>query len=354
MTETLFAFDERNYRDCQSGFRGEKKQEYYLGDYWIETGSVIDVRADRKAVGACSIICLTSRTRLFFRRTWSHIREDGTDVTVLWFVRRGRLCVSHQSGHTIARAGDFVVTKSSTPFFIECQPGETGPDEDPVHEVLHVVVPSHVLRSYIPRDVTTGFAVPAGAREFVVAQHILTDLFEDEGALSGPVAQLLVDSALSVLAHAIRQRDTGAPQRLSVSDRRLEDVLRFIENHLSDPALSIVRVARGCGISPRYLSFLLKRHGTPFSTLVWEERLRLSARWLASSKPGEVSVSEIAYKVGFKSSAHFSRMFKRAYGTSPRAWRQGGDGAADGASKALAEAMPGGRRRDRCGTNALQ
>jgi AraC-like DNA-binding protein len=203
--------------------------------------------------------------------------------------------------------------------------------------VLHVVVPSHVLRSYLPCDVTTGFLVAAGAREFVVAQHILSDF---EGELSGTVAQLLVDSALSVLAHAIRQRDTGGPQRQSVSDRRLKDVLRFIENHLSDPALSIVRVARGCGISPRYLSFLLKRHGTPFSTLVWEERLKLAGRWLSSSKPGEVSVSEIAYKVGFKSSAHFSRMFKRAYGTSPRAWR--------------ANALPEHRHHDRFGGNALQ
>src|ERR1700741_2671873 len=144
MAETLFAFDEHNYRDCQSSFRGEKGQEYYLGDYTIEAGSVIDVRAERKVVGPNSIIRLTSRSRLFFRRTWSHIREDATDVTVLWFVKRGGLRVSNQCGGKVAQAGDFVVTRSMTPFFIECQT-----DDDQMHEVLHVTVPTHVLRAYI-------------------------------------------------------------------------------------------------------------------------------------------------------------------------------------------------------------
>src|SRR3546814_1656513 len=77
MTETLFMFDKRNYQECQNAFRGSRNQEYYLGDYSIEASSVIDVRADRKTVGSCSIIRLRSKCRLFFRRNWSHIREDG-------------------------------------------------------------------------------------------------------------------------------------------------------------------------------------------------------------------------------------------------------------------------------------
>jgi AraC-like DNA-binding protein len=316
MTETIFAFDESNYRNCQNAFRGEKNQEYYLGDYSIEAGSIIDVRADKRAVGACSINRLRSKSKLSFRRSWSHIRQDPTDVAILWFVKRGKLCVSHQSGYTVATTGDFLITKSMTPFFIECQP-----DDQSVHEVLHVVIPTHTLRSYVPHEVMTGFSVPARRRELVIAQHILTDIFEDEGELELSVAQSLIDSALSLLSHAIKDRDDRVPARQSVSDKRLQDVLRYIEVHLSDPKLSIAAVAKGCGISPRYLSFLLKLHGTPFSALVWDQRLKMASRWLLSSKPGDISVSEIAYGVGFKSSAHFSRMFKRAYNMSPRAYR---------------------------------
>jgi AraC-like DNA-binding protein len=327
VTETLFMFDKRNYHECQQAFRGARNEEYYLGDYSIEASSIIDVRADKKAVGACSIIRLRSKCRLFFKRNWSHIREDGTDVAVLWFVKRGRLCVSHQCGESVAKAGDFVITKSTTPFSIECQPdNQAGGDSQ--HEVLHVIVPTHVLRRFIPQDVRTGLCAPAEVRELAIAERILTDIFEDTGALSDHVTQLLVDSALLVLADAIRDRDGVGSARQSIAHKRLQDVLKFIDVHLSDSKLCIGTVAKGCGISPRYLSFLLKVHGTPFSTLVWDKRLEAAGRWLAASKPDEASISEIAYKVGFKSPAHFSRMFKRAFKLSPRAYRAAAGGPA--------------------------
>jgi AraC family transcriptional activator of tynA and feaB len=314
--ETLFVFDKRNYQDCQAGYRGQRNQEYYAGDYTIEPGSVIDVRADKKAVGTCSIIRLRSKSRLHFKRTWTHIREDATDVAVLWFVKRGRLAITHQRGTCVASAGDFAVTKSMQPFSIQCQV-----DEDSQHEVLHVVVPSHVLRHFIPRDVRPGFCIPAQGRRLAIAERILTDVFEDPGELPDHIAQALFDSALLVLSDAMKAQDACAPARQSLSDRRLQDVLRFIEIHLSDPKLSIAVVAKGCGISPRYLSFLLKLHGTPFSSLVWSKRLKTARQWLAASRPCESSISEIAYKVGFKSPAHFSRMFKRAFKMSPRQYR---------------------------------
>jgi AraC family transcriptional regulator, positive regulator of tynA and feaB len=316
MTETLFALDQRNYRNCQSCFRGNDNQEYYLGDFSIEAGSAIEVRADKKAAGGCSIIRLRSNTRLFFRRSWSHIREDSTDVTVLWFVKRGKLCVSHQGGHTTARAGDFLVTKSTTPFFIECLLGA-----DAMHEVLHVVVPSHLLTSYIPPGLTTGFSVPATGCQFTVAQHILTDIFEEEGELSPNAAQLLVESALSVLSQAIGARALAGCAHQSLSTKRLQDVLRYIELHLSDPKLSIATVAKGCGISPRYVSILLKLHGSAFSTLVWEQRLKIASRLLSSSKSSDLSISKVAYGMGFKSLAHFSRKFKAAFNVSPSEYR---------------------------------
>ena len=316
MTETIFVFDELNYQNCQSAFRGIRNKEYYLGDYSIEAGSVIDVRADRKAVGACSIIRLRSKTRLFFRRSWSHIREDATDVTVLWFVKRGSMRVTHQSGCSVAEAGDVIVTKSMTPFFMECQT-----DGEAVHEVLHVIIPTHVMSRFMPHGVRSGFCTSAVGREFTIAERILTDIFEDTGELAEHIAQLLMDSALCVLSDAIKDRDASGPVRQKVADKRLKDALRFIEIHLSDPKLSITTVANGCGISARYLSFLLKLHGTPFSRLLWRKRLEVASRWLLQSKANEVSIAEIAYRAGFKSPPHFSRMFKQIYKMNPTAYR---------------------------------
>src|SRR6516164_6571824 len=102
MAETLFRFDEHNYHDCQKVYRGAGNLEYYSGEASIEPGAKVNVKGERKVIGSYSIIRLRSKNRLFFRRSLPHIRQDATDVTVLWFVKSGRICVSHQSGSSVA------------------------------------------------------------------------------------------------------------------------------------------------------------------------------------------------------------------------------------------------------------
>ena len=319
MAETLFSLDRRNFRQCQDVFRGERGQEYYRGDFWIEDASVVDVRAERKAVGPISIIRQRSATNLFFRRTRQHIREDATDLSVLWFVKHGKLAFANQCGNKVANPGDFAITRSMSPFFIECRV-----DSDSVHEQLHVTVPTHILRAHIPHDFGSGLFMPVDRPEMAIAENIFTDIFEDEGGLSEESARLLVETALALIGNAVRAGQEASPARQTIADRRLEDVLRFIEIHLSDPQLSTAMVAKGCGISQRYLSFLLRLKGTSFSELVWEQRLAKARDWLSASDPRDISISEIAYGVGFKSPAHFSRMFKRVFKVNPREFRDVG------------------------------
>lgn len=328
--ETLFVFDKRNYQDCQKAFRGPANREYYLGEFSIESGSAVEVRAERRAVGSASIIRLRSRGRQLFRRSWSHIREDGTDVAILCFVKRGWVNVSHPQGETLAKAGDFVVTRSMTPFAVESGPGSEG-----LVELLHLTVPMHMLRRVLCDDVRTGFCMPAKGRKFAIAERILAELFEDADELQEPMSQLLVDTALTVLSEAIKGDASYKPQREKLPDRRLNDVLRYIDTHLSDSKLSVVAVAQGCGISPRYLSLLLKQHGTTFSALVWDKRLKAAGQWLSTSKNGDACISEVAYRSGFKSPAHFSRMFKREFKLSPRQYRLAAESAANEPSRAL-------------------
>jgi AraC family transcriptional regulator, positive regulator of tynA and feaB len=316
MTDTLFAIDRRNHGQCQQLFRGAHDQEYYRGDYTIENGSVIDVRATRKSIGPCAIILLQSATRLTFRRTQRHIREDATDLSVIWFVRRGQLVFSNQFGSRHVNPGDFLLSRSMAPFQIECLP-----DDDGCHEVLHATVPTHILRSFVPADANAGVFIAAQRPELAIAESILGDLFNDQGGLSAESVQTLFEAALSVVGHAVSDERQALPQRETVTERRYREVMRFIEVHLSDPGLSIAMVARGCNISARYLSSLLKAHDTSFSQLIWKQRLEFARQWIVKSDQRETAISEIAYGVGFKSPAHFSRMFKRTYSRNPSDYR---------------------------------
>lgn len=316
MSETLFKFDASNFRECQKLYRGPHSGEYYLGDYTIEAGPRIDIRAERRTAGSCSIIRQRSQNRQYFRRSWSHIRADGTDVAVLWFVKRGRLGITWQGGRSLVGAGGFALTHSMSPFYMECQT-----DDEPMHSTLHAVIPTHILRRFIPFAGPTGFRTAAGSREIMLVERILTEVFEDQGRLSDQSCARLVDGALSVLHDALVAGGSAPPARRSLADRRLEQVLRFVDLHFSDPDLSLGKLASACGISRRYVSFLFELHGTPFSELIWRKRLEAAAEWLSCAEAHEVWIKEVAYRVGFKSSAHFSRLFKTAYHVSPVDYR---------------------------------
>lgn len=325
MVETLFALDKGNYHDCQKLYRGDRKQDYYTGDYWLDDTRPVKVRADKREIGPYTVINMRADTPQFFRRTQKHIREDATDLSVLWFVRRGKMHLSTQQGRQEAGPGDFLLTRSMSPFFVELLPGDDG-----VHEVLHMTVPTHVLRCHISSAHQISAFVPVGSAETEIAQSMLTQVFDAGSKLAQDTSRLLIESALQTIGHALRDCPEAASARQTVSERRLEEALRFIEVHLSDPNLCTAMVSEGCGVSQRYLSLLLQGTGKTFSDLVWSRRLEMAREWLEKSNPRDIAISEIAYGVGFKSTAHFSRKFKRVFGQNPRDFRMAALGEREG------------------------
>jgi len=322
MSEPLFTLDADNYRKCQQLFRGTHQREYYDGEFWVDDSLPVEVEARRRAIGPYTIIETSAATRQFFRRTRKHIREDATDLGVLWFVRRGSLVFSNQQGQRIVGEGEFLLTRSMAPFFIELQPGDAGS-----HEILHLTVPAHLLRKHMASqngagETGSGAYMPAQVREIDVAQAMLGDVFDDD-AMGEDSSRILVEAAIRLVGQAISASPGACQARQTVTEQRLDEVLRFIEVHLSDPNLCTGMVSKGCGVSQRYLSLLLQGTGKTFSDLVWSRRLEMAREWLAHSHKRDVAISEIAYGVGFKSTAHFSRKFKSVFGQNPRDFREG-------------------------------
>ncbi|RYG98442.1 MAG: AraC family transcriptional regulator [Alphaproteobacteria bacterium] len=317
--ETIFHFDRLNYERCQERYRGEGRADYYDGEYTIDASKAVDVRADKKAFGPSSVIRLTSRTRLKFRRARSHIRRDNIDLSILWFVRRGSVrFISTDAQSSIAREGDVLLTRSSNPFFMECLP-----EADGQHDVIHVTMPTHLVRPMISDRVPSGTVLTASTGCIAIARQMVEDVFADEEGISQGSGLRLTEAVFSLVGDSIGQRAPPAARQISIAQRRIEDVMRFISVHLCDPNLNTAAVCKGCGISPRYLTSLLQMRGTSFTDLVWGQRMEKAQAWLLSSRAGEVPVSEVAHSLGFKSAAHFSRRFKRVFSYNPSDRRSG-------------------------------
>lgn len=77
-------------------------------------------------------------------------------------------------------------------------------------------------------------------------------------------------------------------------------------------------LANALNLSPRTLDRQLKREGTSFRDLHQQAREQKACRLL---REGRLSVTQVAYEVGYSDASNFIRAFKRQTGHSPTEWR---------------------------------
>jgi AraC family transcriptional activator of tynA and feaB len=99
-----------------------------------------------------------------------------------------------------------------------------------------------------------------------------------------------------------------------------EDIRRHVRMHLQDPGLGPASIAQAYSISVRALHGLFEEVDESVAGLVRSERLTRCMQDLRQPSGG--SVTDIAFRWGFSDSAHFSRVFKRAFGVTPSAVRR--------------------------------
>lgn len=101
----------------------------------------------------------------------------------------------------------------------------------------------------------------------------------------------------------------------------LQKITSYIELHLGSPTLSPGSIAGAHFISTRHLHALFKQSGTTVSTWIRERRLERCRTDLLDPVLADRTVSAIASRWGFPDAAHFSRVFKSAYGVAPSEFR---------------------------------
>lgn len=111
----------------------------------------------------------------------------------------------------------------------------------------------------------------------------------------------------------------AAQLRIPLRDQRVEQVLRYLEQHFHEE-IAVRDLAQLVALSPSRLAHLFKAQtGQALLETLLAIRLRQAARLLIFTALG---VEEVARQAGFQSAFYFSRQFKRHYGVSPSTYRQ--------------------------------
>ena len=98
------------------------------------------------------------------------------------------------------------------------------------------------------------------------------------------------------------------------------ELIRFLEENLGDPNLSLDSTASRFNLSTGYLGKLVKASsGEAFSSLLSSMRLEKAAELLVSTNQPAYKIAE---QVGIPNVTYFSTLFKRQYGLSPAPFRE--------------------------------
>lgn len=229
-------------------------------------------------------------------------------------------------------SGDYVLEQAGKE--VRLQPGDlTIYDATEMHKIhcprdftkLIVTIPRPIFRErVVGLEHCLALRIPGAEGVGAVASDLIRSAARHAGELAPQQFCALSDHVLDLLTLAV-----GAvrPAQASASRSRasaLCRVKRLIEAGLADFDLDPALIARRSGLSVRYINDLFGDEDTSLMRYVWRRRLEKCRKDLRDPRHKGDQVSDIAFSWGFSDTSHFSRTFKRAFGSSPRAYRQGG------------------------------
>jgi len=134
---------------------------------------------------------------------------------------------------------------------------------------------------------------------------------------------------VEVLVHLLRSDDAddgdaSCPSiRGTAQSKAFGRIRDHIARHFSDEALSVASTAVALKCSGRSIHHICSGQGTTFGQMLIANRLEAAARMLLTDARSGKRVSEVAYGAGFSDISHFSKVFKKRYGKTPSAYRDG-------------------------------
>jgi AraC-like DNA-binding protein len=177
----------------------------------------------------------------------------------------------------------------------------------------------------------TATAIDADGPVAALVGPLLATLAETAAHCPDHVAGRLAHSITGLVAALIVERAEAAGDMEGTPDSRcsrIRDVRAYVDRHLRDPGLCPVTISAAHQMSVRSLHKLFVGQEVTVRRLIQRRRLQECARDLARDDIGATTVSGVARRWGFTSPAHFSRLFRDAYGMSPSQWRDTRGGAA--------------------------
>lgn len=232
---------------------------------------------------------------------------------VLHLQRRGRSRQIQERQETALAPGDFVLLSAARGYTIDASS----------HEMLVVEFPRRLIEGKV-RDLDDRLATlvsGTGPSQRVFHDFLLSLWRQCDQSHADPDWQSGVANVFAdLLALALNISASGTTNQPGSALR--QKVVSLIEARLSDPELRTSAIAEELGISSRTVQSLFAAMGTTPVGYIAERRLQRAAEMLLANST--MSVTEVAFEIGFNDSAYFARCFRQRFDMSASAYRARG------------------------------
>lgn len=166
----------------------------------------------------------------------------------------------------------------------------------------------HQLHGVSSRKVSFGEDNSSPFRR-LIEEHIKTD------TMSQPLTRALT---MDIIIRLIRQNNSQIDMRPGENSMFQKTIITYLEKHLKDE-ITVGDMADSMGYSESHFRALFRKI-SDISPVQFLQHLRIeTAQRLIRER--RLSLTEIAFEVGFNSSQYFSNVFKKQVGLSPREYR---------------------------------
>ena len=263
-------------------------------------------------LGEVSLSRLTSEA-LQYRRLPHHLKSERQEHFLVTVPARSRVFFSQCGKDVRCDPGGFILERSHEPY--EFSHAEAA-------DLWVMKVEAKALGGRIrqpDRFCSMQFNAAEGAGGlFSDMLHLIPDRFDAMSTETrATVGQQLVDLLVLALKADERTLTTG---NSTVREAHLTRIESFIRKNIGDCELDPETIARGCGISTRYLHELFRDTNQTLGSWIRDQRLEACREALRDPSIHQ-TVAEIAYRFGFSDQAQFSRAFKAQFGVPPKEFR---------------------------------
>lgn len=257
-------------------------------------------------------LCKLDVTRHRVVRTPTLVRGSDRGYLKVVAQLRGRACFEQKGRHVWLSPGEWSVYDTTDAYAVA--------NPEAVQQLVLMIPKDQLPERHLKLDelMVQRFSNAGGVAR--LAWNTMLSAFDELPHMSTPVAEGVADVVAQLVHLTLLERagrPTGQTQREALRDR-LKD---YVARHLRESDLSIARIAAALNCSRRHLYNALSDEPEGVAGYILSQRLEACRRELAVPAAAGRPVTDVALSWGFNNLAHFSRVFKAAYGVSPSEYR---------------------------------